>query len=135
MINPLGFGLENFDAVGRFRLEEKGKPVDVNGSYDPPSGEVHKYVGARELAVLLASSEESHEAFVQQLFHHTVQQPIRAFGAGQLPDLTRSFADQQFRVRDLLVQIVTASTANPPPPKPTINRDAWFPTWPFSPEK
>jgi hypothetical protein len=137
MINPLGFGLENYDAVGRFRVDEKGKPVDVNGSYEPPNGEFHKYVGARELAGLLAESDESHDAFVQQLFHHMVQQPIRAFGARQLPELKKSFSDHHDSVRELLVEIVTASTVNPPPPppKPSINRDALFPVSPFSSEK
>jgi hypothetical protein len=136
MINPLGFGLENFDAVGRFRSEEKGKPVDVNGSYDPPTGDLKKYVGARELATLLAASDETHEAFVQQLFHHMVQQPIRAFGPGQLPALKAAFADHQDNIRDLLVEVVTASTSTPPAPlKPAIDLDARFPAWPFLPEK
>lgn len=31
MIDPLGFSLENFDAVGRWRLLEEGQPVDVSG--------------------------------------------------------------------------------------------------------
>ena len=139
MINPLGFGLENFDAVGRFRTEESGKTVDVQGSYEPPSGEIHQYRGARELAQLLAASDETHEAFVQQLFHHMVQQPIRAFGPRQLADLRKSFADHHDNIRDLLVEIVTASTVNPPPPpaskptKPVIDYDARFPAWPFPP--
>merc|ERR1712146_224911 len=30
-INPLGFTLENFDAVGRFRTEDRAKPVDASG--------------------------------------------------------------------------------------------------------
>ena len=30
MINPLGFTLEHFDAVGRFRKEEHGKPIDAS---------------------------------------------------------------------------------------------------------
>ncbi len=135
MINPLGFGLENFDAVGRFRLEENKKPVDSTGSYDPPTGELRKYSGARELATILAASDEPHEAFVRQLFHHMVQQPIRAFGPDQLPALKKSFADHHESVRDLLVEIVTASTVNPPPPKPVIDHDARFPRRPFSPEK
>jgi hypothetical protein len=136
MINPLGFGLENYDAVGRFRLEEKGKPVDVSGQYEPPSGEIHKYRGARELAQLLVASDEPREAFVQQLFHHMVQQPIRAFGPGQLAELKKSFADHHENIRELLVEIVTASTTSPPPPlKPTIDLDARFPSSPFSLEK
>src|SRR5262249_3746628 len=31
IINPLGFTLENFDAVGRFREQDHGKPVDPTG--------------------------------------------------------------------------------------------------------
>ncbi len=30
-IDPIGFGLENFDAIGRFRTQEAGKPVDATG--------------------------------------------------------------------------------------------------------
>ena len=30
-IDPIGFGLENFDAIGRFRTEEAGKPVNASG--------------------------------------------------------------------------------------------------------
>ena len=38
MINPLGFTLEHFDAVGRFRDEEKGKPIDATGGYQTRTG-------------------------------------------------------------------------------------------------
>lgn len=31
-IDPIGFGLENFDAIGRFREKEAGKPVDATGT-------------------------------------------------------------------------------------------------------
>jgi hypothetical protein len=31
-IDPIGFGLENFDAIGRFRTQEAGKPVDATGT-------------------------------------------------------------------------------------------------------
>lgn len=30
-IDPIGFGLENFDAIGRFRQKENGKPIDNTG--------------------------------------------------------------------------------------------------------
>ena len=39
-----------------------------------------KFDGVRELATFLADSEEAHTAFVQQLFHYLVKQPVRAFG-------------------------------------------------------
>ncbi|NNE91988.1 MAG: DUF1592 domain-containing protein, partial [Verrucomicrobiales bacterium] len=30
-IDPLGFGLENFDAIGRWRVQQNGKPIDSTG--------------------------------------------------------------------------------------------------------
>ena len=32
-IDPLGFGLENFDVLGRWRSEDSGKPVDAKGQW------------------------------------------------------------------------------------------------------
>lgn len=115
MINPLGFGLEQFDAVGRYRSEEKGKPIDATGTFETRSGEFLPYSGARELANLLTESEETHAAFVQQLFHHMVKQPIRAFGIQEAISLRRSFVEQKFNIRRLLVAIVVDSALRPSP--------------------
>jgi hypothetical protein len=131
MINPLGFSLERFDAIGRFRTDEKGKPIDATGIYEPPSGEVSRYEGARQLAETLAASEEVHTAFVEQLFHHMIQQPIRAFGPDLSPRLRRSFAEHNFNVRSLLVEIVAAASA----PKQPRDLDANFPRSPFLSER
>ncbi len=109
MINPLGFALENFDAVGRHRAAEKGKPVDATGSYQSPTGESVQFAGVRELATFLVGSDEAQAAFVQQLFQELVKQPIRAYGPGRLPDLQKSFAGHDFHIRKLVVEIVAAS--------------------------
>ena len=50
IINPLGFTLENFDAVGRFRDKDNGKPVDATGGYQTRAGKTVAFTGARELA-------------------------------------------------------------------------------------
>jgi len=105
MINPLGFGLEHFDAVGRFRSEEKGKPIDATGRLEARDGTTLPYDGARELANVLVESEETRAAFVEQLFHNLVKQPVRAYGPDMLYDLTGSFADGQFNIRRLIVEI------------------------------
>jgi hypothetical protein len=99
MINPLGFTLENFDAVGRVRDREKGRPVDATGAYQTRAGEVVRFAGVRDLAGFLAGSEEVHEAFVEQLFHHLVKQPVRAFGPWKLSELRQSFAANHFSIR------------------------------------
>jgi hypothetical protein len=109
MINPLGFALENFDAVGRFREVEKEKPINAEGSYWTLGGEDVKFNGARELGEFLARSEESHEAFVEHLFHFMAKQPILAHGLNR-PDLLREgFAKDNYDIRKLLIQEAAAA--------------------------
>lgn len=66
LINPLGFGLEHYDAVGRFRDREAGKPIDSTGAYTALTGETIKFDGVRSLAERLASSDEVHRSFVRR---------------------------------------------------------------------
>lgn len=113
MINPLGFSLEHFDAVGRFRKEEKGKPIDSAGGYQSKAGETVAFAGARDLATYLAGSEEVHAAFVQQLFHYLVKQPINAFGPREAADLRQYFERHEFNVRELMVEMIARSALTP----------------------
>ena len=81
MINPLGFTLENFDAVGRFRDRGAGQADRrQRGATRPAPATWCKFAGVRDLAEFLADSDETHAAFVEQLFHHLVKQPVRAYG-------------------------------------------------------
>jgi cytochrome c553 len=113
MINPLGFTLEHYDAVGRYRDQEKGKPIDATGVYQTLAGKVVKFSGVRDLATFLAGSEEVHEAFVEQLFHYLVKQPVRAYGPRKLAELRQSFAENGYSVRKLMVQMMAESALAP----------------------
>ena len=113
MINPLGYTLEHFDAVGRFRKEENGKPIDATGTYQTRTGLTVTFQGARNLATYLAASEETHASFVQQLFHCLVKQPVRAFGPQELSDLREFFEHHDFNIRKLMVEIIASSAMTP----------------------
>ncbi|WP_406697403.1 DUF1592 domain-containing protein [Singulisphaera sp. Ch08] len=107
MINPLGFTLEPFDAVGRFRREENGRSIDATGAYQTRTGELVKFAGARDLATFLAGSPETHNAFIEQVFHNIVKHPVRAFGSHELENLRTAFTESDFNIRKLVVKIVT----------------------------
>ena len=117
MINPLGFTLEEFDAIGRHRsVEKRGgaeKPIDASGSYLPREGPEATFRGGRDLAAYVATSRDAQEAFVQSLFHALVKQPLRAWGPDTLENLRQSFAAGGFDIRRLLVDIM-AVAATPP---------------------
>jgi len=52
-MDPIGFAFENFDAVGRYRTEDNGAPVDAGGQLD--SGESFK--NAAELRAIFATKK------------------------------------------------------------------------------
>lgn len=113
LINPLGFTLENFDAIGRWRGEELNRPVDATGNYAPRNGDAVKFNGARELANHLAQSEEAHSAFVEKLFHFAVQQPIRTYGADASSQVKKTFRDSQFNMRKMFIEVSIIAAQGP----------------------
>jgi mono/diheme cytochrome c family protein len=109
MINPLGFSLERFDAIGRFRNTENGQPVDASGGYTSKDGKTVKFTGSRDLAKFVATSDEAHAAFVEKLFQYSVKQPIRAYGPQTLPMLKKDFEENQYNIRQLVAEIATTA--------------------------
>lgn len=105
VINPLGFTLENFDAIGRWRLEDNKKPVDPVVDFDAEEGHGLRFDGAVAVANHAAKSVHAHEAFVRQVFLHAVKQPPAAFGAQTLHALTTQFVADGFSIRKLLGEI------------------------------
>ncbi len=112
IINPIGFALEDFDAAGRYRETEGGRPIDVTGQYETRAGPMATFDGARQLATYLAGSEDVHGAFVQQLFQHLVKQPVRAYGLQKLAELRTIFAESGYSVRKLIVEIAAIAGAS-----------------------
>ncbi len=106
VINPLGFAMENFDAIGRFRDRDNGKPVDASGSFVTRAGQTKTFKGVRELARFVAGNDEAHEAFVARLFHHLVRQPVEAYGPDKLTELRRFFAANNYNMRRLAVESI-----------------------------
>lgn len=105
MINNLGFALEQFDAIGKIRNDEKGKPIDASGEYLQKNGTLVKFSGVKELSTFLINSPEAQDAFIEQLFHHLVKQPVRAYGTDTPDQLRNRFTDNSFDIRKLIVDI------------------------------
>jgi hypothetical protein len=117
LINPLGFTLENFDAVGRFREMDNNKAIEPTGTYVTRTGDQVTFRGARDLAEFLAKTDEVQTAFADRLFHHLAQQPAQAYGPGALAGLREAFAGNGFSIRKLAVEVAVLA-AMPPERKP-----------------
>ena len=95
VINPLGFTLERFDAVGRYRTQDNGKPIDATGSYETRTRQDREGLRrSRTGGVPGRTARKSTRRSSQQLFHHLVQQPVRAYGPTTLTDLRQAFREE-----------------------------------------
>lgn len=129
MINSLGFSLERFDAVGRLRSDEHGKPVDDQGGYQTVAGDDLELKGVRGLAEMVAASDEAHAAFVQRFFQYLVKQPLRGYGPYAADELQTEFAGHEYSIRALMVEIATKAATVPAAPE-TTTAGAGFPGGP-----
>lgn len=124
LINPLGFTLEHFDAVGRYRNDERGRVIDARGEYETAAGQRVELSSVRALAQFLADSEEAHAAFAEHLFHHLVKQPIYAYGIDTVGSIHGSLARNEFNIRRLMVEVMATSAlvARTPPQRVAESR-------------
>ncbi|NDA66576.1 MAG: DUF1592 domain-containing protein [Verrucomicrobia bacterium] len=109
VINPLGFSLENFDAVGRFRDKDGNRPINAAADYTTDDGGIVRLRGARDIAEFAVKSEHAHNAFIEQLFSQVVKQPMLAYGPDVLNQLHLSFVQSGYNIQKLLVDIATVS--------------------------
>lgn len=114
-INPLGFSLENYDAIGRWRTEDNGKPVNTASDFTGDDGGTVRLEKPMDVAEFAIGSEAAHRTFVKHLFNHVVKQPAAAYGAGTMDRLLKSFEESNFNVRDLMLETaLTAATRGLP---------------------
>jgi hypothetical protein len=123
VINPLGFSLEWYDATGRFRRTEEGRPIHAAGDYVVDDERTVRLSGARDVAEFALANPASLEAFIEQLCHHLIKQPALAYGTDLLPALRATFVASGYNLRKLMVEIATRAAhhgAEPaaPPARP-----------------
>jgi hypothetical protein len=104
LMDPIGFGFENYDGMGKWRTTDQGKPVDASGSLTGSDAD-GAFVGAPELARKLAASREVADCAATEWFRY-------AFGRGDTPDdacslqaAKAAFASANFDIRELLVAL------------------------------
>ncbi|MCC7538399.1 MAG: DUF1592 domain-containing protein, partial [Deltaproteobacteria bacterium] len=67
-MDPIGFGLEGFDGIGRSRTEDQGQPIDDSGTL--PDGTMFR--GAVELATILAADERYPRCVTRQMMTYAL---------------------------------------------------------------
>ena len=109
LIDPLGLGLEGFDAVGRHRTTEGGKPLDTSGEITASDVD-GRFDGAAELASRLAKSQEVQRCMVTNWFRYALGRTETDADACFLHELDARFKRSNGNVKDV-IRGVTESAA------------------------
>ncbi|MCA9716053.1 MAG: DUF1592 domain-containing protein [Myxococcales bacterium] len=110
-MNPIGLGLEHYDAIGRYRADENGAPVDASGEIQQSSsGLAATFDGAGELATLLAGAEATHACFVEQWHAHALGLDDRRDARCSVDGLTQTFLDAGGDLDAMMIAFVTSET-------------------------
>jgi hypothetical protein len=105
MIDPIGFGFEMMDGMGRFRDNEAGLPVDSSGMLTDTDVD-GPFRGPAELADKLVRSRQVRDCFVTQIFRYVEGREERAEDDCELSRLKQAFARGDGGIVELLLHMV-----------------------------
>jgi hypothetical protein len=122
LMDPIGFGLENFDWLGRWRdKEENGQPLDTTGSL--PSGETfHGPVELRQ--ALMRHKDEFLRNLTGKLLGYALGRSLQDADQCTIQRLVEAGAKDNYRARTMIRELVLSvpfrnSQGQLPPPEIT----------------
>ena len=102
-MDPLGFGLENFDAVGAWRTKDGQFDIDASGEL--PGGQ--KFNGPKELVALLKKKEAAfRRCLVEKMLTYAVGRGIEPADRCAIDQIADTLAKDGNRFQTLIAQIV-----------------------------
>jgi hypothetical protein len=102
-MDPIGFALENYDAVGAWRKADAGQRVDASAVL--PDGTRFAGIGGLR-AILLARKDQFAQAFTQKLMTYALGRGLEAADMPQVRAIAASAAAQNYRIQAIITGIV-----------------------------
>ncbi|HEY3135220.1 MAG TPA: DUF1592 domain-containing protein [Blastocatellia bacterium] len=105
-MDPLGFGLENFDAIGAWRTQDGKFPIDASGEL--PDG--RKFKGPGELkAILKADRNAFAEGLAEKLLIYALGRGLETNDKAAVERVVSSLAADHYRFSRLVIEIARSS--------------------------
>lgn len=106
ILDPIGFGLENFDAIGRWRdQDDTGGPIDAAGEL--PGGK--HFTSPKELkAIIAARSDDLARNFTQKLLAYALCRQLEGYDEIVVDQMMETLAKDGYRMQTLITEVVTS---------------------------
>ena len=106
ILDPIGFGLENFDAIGRWRdKDDSGGAIDAAGEL--PGGK--RFSSPKELKVIIAArAGELARNLTEKLLAYALCRQLEGYDEIVVDHLMETIAKDGYRIQTLIAEIVTS---------------------------
>lgn len=105
LMDPLGFGLENFNAVGAWRTADGKLPLDVSGSL--PDGRTF-HTPAELKAILKSDREAFARGLTEKLLLYALGRGLERYDRPTVMDITAKLSAHDFKAQELILEIVNS---------------------------
>ncbi len=106
ILDPIGFGLEKFDAIGRWRdRDSNGQPIDAAGEL--PGAK--RFSGPADLKAIIAGrSGDVARNLVEKLLAYALGRKLEGYDEIVVDDLMGEIAGDEYRMRALINGVITS---------------------------
>jgi len=110
LIDPIGFGFENYDAIGRWRTDENGLPVDASGSLDglDDTEQSGPYDGVVEMSERLLASTDFRECMAHQWTTFALGREPSEADECAMEEIRRTLSTDGGDLREMLIAIAVS---------------------------
>ena len=105
-MDPIGFALENFDAIGRWRADENGAPLDVASAL-PDGTKVEGVDGVRQL--VLRDPDLFIEAMAGKLLMYALGRNVQHYDQPAIRAIARESARRNYTFASQVLGVVTSA--------------------------
>jgi hypothetical protein len=107
-INPAGFAFEHYGAMGEYRTEDNGFPINAADSFPFQSG-AQSYDGAVEFSQIASQVSQTHACYTRYWLEYLYGRDLKPEDAGVITDIA-SLSITGASVEDLVVALVTSDS-------------------------
>lgn len=103
-MDPIGFALENYDGIGRFRADDRGLPLDTTGTV----GNIGSFASAQDLGALLHDNPAATTCMIKNFIRGSMGHLESKGESEAVTALDKSFATSGYSMKSLMAELCTS---------------------------
>ena len=102
-MDPIGFALENYDAVGAYRTKDGAFDIDASGEFADGS----KFSGPGDLkSIILAKREDFVRCLAEKMLTYALGRGVEYYDRPTIEKIVRSMPGQEYKIQGMIQEIV-----------------------------